>query len=77
MKLSSGSAWPLSLIRQNRRAAHLALAHFVGHNYEAALDAMRQVSALGFTQELYFAAILTMLGRDDEAAAYRAIRRFP
>lgn len=54
-----------------RRAAHLALAHFVGHNYEAALDAMLQVPAPGFTQELYFAAILAMLGRDDEAAVHR------
>ena len=54
-----------------RRAAHLAFAHFVAHNYEAALEALRQVPAPGVTQEVYFAVILAMLGRDDEAAAHR------
>ena len=71
MKPSSGLTWPWSLTRPKRRAAHLAFAHFAKHNYEAALDAMRQVPDPGFTQELYFAAILAMLGRDDEAAAHR------
>lgn len=54
-----------------RRSAHLAFAHFVAKDYEAALAAMQKVPNPGLQQEMYFAVILAMLGRADESADHR------